>query len=160
MTSYNGAYMGIQLDTLYLALPGPQISQINLPSDVHRHLEMPYVMLAQRRIPVLQVDARLSRVSAAEPNSGANYIISLAYADASGTLITRFALQVDTVQQLGALQHRPIPVQMQRRNSPLLGIFTDAAKRHGFITDVQALERFFNHHIEIHSHDHDYPMAG
>ncbi|WP_320822733.1 hypothetical protein [Reinekea sp.] len=154
------AYIGFQLTSLYLALPGQQISQINLPSDVHRHLEMPYVMVAQRRIPVLQVDATLSRVGAADPYSGANYIISLAYADARGTLLTRFALQVDSVQQLGELQIGSIPSQMQRRNSPLLGIFTDAAKQHGFITDVQALERFFNHHIEIHRHDHDYPMAG
>ncbi|WP_320825115.1 hypothetical protein [Reinekea sp.] len=154
------AHIGIQLDTLCLAVPGEQISQINLPSDIHWQLNMPYVMVTQRRIPVLQVDARLSRVSAADPHSGANYIVSLAYAEPDGPLLTRFALQVEAVHQLGELQIRSIPAQMQRRNSPLLDIFTDAAKQHGFSTDVQALERFFNHHIEIHGYDHDYPMAG
>jgi len=154
------AYIGLRLGALYLALPREQISQINLPTDMHQHLGIACVRLAHQRIPVLQVDDRLSRVCAAQPHSSANYIISLAYADASGALLTRFALQVETVHKLADLQIRPIPDQMQRRNSPLLGIFTDGAKQHGFITDVVALETFVNHYIEVHSHDHDYPMAG
>jgi hypothetical protein len=156
------AYMGIRFGVLYLALPGDQISQINLPNDLHRHLNMPYITLAERRIPVLQVDEQLSQVSAADSLATANthYIISLAYADASGALITRFALQVDAVQKLGELEHYPIPILMQRPNSPLLGLFTDQAKQPGFVTDVQALERFFNHLIETPRDDHDYPLAG
>ena len=153
--------MGIRLGALYLALPGDQISQINLPNDLHRHLNMPYITLAGRRIPVLQVDDQLSQVRAADPHATAgHYIISLAYADASGPLVTRFALQVDAVQKLAELHHYPIPTLMQRPNSPLLGLFTDQAQQQGFVTDVQALERFFNHLIETPRDDHDYPLAG
>ena len=155
------AYVGIRLGSLYLALPGDQISQINLPNDLQQHLNMPYITVAQRRIPVLQVDDRLSRVSAAEPQAGkTRYITSLAYADASGTLITRFALQVDAVQKLGELQHYALPTLMPRPKSPLLGLFIDQREQRGFVTDVQALERFFNHLIETHCDDHDYPLAG
>jgi hypothetical protein len=154
------SHIGIRIGSLYLALPGYEVAQINLTTDMTLQHGIACVTFQNRQVPVINIDEKFQTVRSGDGLSDSQYVITLACADDTLEFKPRLALQVNTVFKLDIKSRGHIPQNMKKAQSPIIGWFEDLTEHRGFLTNTNAIENFINHTARLNTNEQHHTLAG
>jgi hypothetical protein len=153
-------YVSLKIGDLLLAIPGYEIAQINLSSDIQIQSGVACVSYQSDLIPVIRFNEELADVQQGSEAFPAKYVVTLIYPDEDFKTHARLALQVDLASKVSIIKNGSVPQTMKLAKSPILGWFEDSRNQRGFLTQTAAIESFVNHATQVKPNAENSTLAG